>query len=198
MLANEIHLEQKEIIGDWIDNIGELVELLNLMKSEMPKIQVKNDKRNKLSDNGKWLVATGDNQIIIPVDTKVRVILEEPRDIQGTKQHGNFRKGDIRWENKTREIEQLSLRPNQPPMYIIDGIDNVAYTKEQLQVVPEKELPPKEQSITHYIVEKILDKRKFKNKIQYLVKFKNIKKESWENGDGLPKQIVSEFNKSLK
>jgi len=198
MLANEIHLENKEIVGDWIDNIDELVELLNFMKSEMPKIQVKNDKRSKLSENGKWLVATGENQNIIPVDTKVRVILEEPRDIQGTKQYGKFRKGDIRWENKTREIEQLSLRPNQPPMYVVDGIKNVAYTKEQLQVVNPKELPPKEQSITHYIVEKLLNKRRFKNKIQYLVKFKNIKQESWENVDGLPKQIVSEFNKSLK
>jgi hypothetical protein len=198
MLANEIHLEKKEIVGDWIDNIDELVELLNFMKSEMPKLQVKNDKRSKLSDGGKWIIATGNNQVILPVDTKVRVILEEPRNIQGDKQHGKFRKGDMRWENKTREIEQLSLRPNQPPMYLVDGIKNVAYTKEQLQVIPDKELPPKEASITHHIVEKITDKRKFKNKIQYLVKFKNIKKESWENVNGLPKEMVIDFNKSLK
>jgi hypothetical protein len=198
MLANEIHLEKKEIVGDWIDNIDELVELLNFMKSEMPKEQIKNDKRSKLSDNGKWIIATGDNQVILPVDTKVRVILEEPRNIQGDKQHGKFRKGDIRWENKTREIEQISMRPNQPPMYLVDGINNVAYTKEQLQVINPNEKPPKEESITHHIVEKITDKRKYKNKVQYLVKFKNIKIPTWENADGLPKQMINDYNKSLK
>lgn len=196
MLSNEIHLESNEIIGDWIDNIDELVQLLNYLKSQMPEEQIKkNDKRNKLSGNGKWIVTTKNNNLLLPVDTKVRVILDEPRDIQGTKQHGRFRRGDIRWENKVREIEEWSLRPNQPPMYLVDGIDNVAYTKDQLQVVNPNEKPPREEAVTHHIVEKLLDKRKYRGKVQYLVKFKNIKTPSWENVDGLPKDKVKQFKK---
>ena len=195
MLSNEIHLESKEIVGDWIDNIDELVELLNYLKSDMPKEQIKNDKRSKLSDGGKWIVTTKNNNILLPVDTKVRVILDEPRNIQGDKQHGKFRKGDIRWDPKVREIEEWSLRPNQPPLYLIDGINNVAYTKDQLQVVNDNEKPPREEAITHHIVEKLLDKRKYKGKIQYLVKFKNIKVPSWEYVAGLPKDKVQAFKK---
>ena len=64
-----------------------------------------------------------------------------------------------------------------------------------LQVVNPNEKPPREEAITHHIVEKLIDKRKYKGKVQYLVKFKNIKVPSWEFVTGLPKDKVKAFKK---
>jgi len=201
MLANEINLKSKEIIGDWVDNLIELTNLLNYMKSKLPKNKpITKSKRNIITDNGKWLYTNPKKTTeIIPVNTKVRVILDEPRDIQGTKQNGTFRKGDIRWNNKIDVIENLSLRPNQPPMYLIKDINNVAYTKEQLQVVKDNEKPPNKETITRFNVENILKKRKNKNnKIEYLVKFENYKDPEWTEEIDIPKNLIDAFNKIKK
>ena len=89
----------------------------------------------------------------------VRVISEEPRNIKGEKQHGKFRAGDIRWEQQPWKLAQYSLRPGQPPMYLVEGIKNVAYTKNQLQIVGDEKQAP-ESALT----KKALNQRNKKNK----------------------------------
>lgn len=79
--------------------------------------------------------AEGDAQNLLDYGTKVRVILDEPKSTFGNKLHGKFRNTDLRWENKERTIQDVFLRPAQPPTYRVSEIPGVAYTKGQLQVV---------------------------------------------------------------
>ena len=75
---------------------------------------------------------------VLDIDTKVRAVLDEPRNILGEKQIGKFRSGDTRWSPEIRKIKQIILKPNMPPMYLINnsqepnGIDKVPYTKNHL------------------------------------------------------------------
>ena len=60
-----------------------------------------------------------------------------------------FRAGDLRWGQDDRTVEKIILNPNLPPMYQLDGthdgLDNrVAYTKQQLQIINEKEIKIKD------------------------------------------------------
>ena len=113
---------------------------------------------------------SGDSCQLLDEGTKVRVMLDEPRNaLTGQRLHGKFRTGDMRFENKVRTIEQISLRPGQPPMYLISGIPNVAYTKNQLQVVPDDEHLPPPSILPKFIVEKIVDKRRRNGRVEYLI-----------------------------
>jgi hypothetical protein len=81
------------------------------------------------------ILITDRNNKLLDVGTKVRVILDKPHNYFGKKLHGTFRTGDIRWSPIEREIEKLILNPGQPPMYLVEGIPNTAYTYNQLQIV---------------------------------------------------------------
>ncbi|GET56812.1 hypothetical protein DFA_00299 [Rhizophagus irregularis DAOM 181602=DAOM 197198] len=79
----------------------------------------------------------------------VRVKLDEPISVLGNKLHGKFRTGDIRWNPNIRVIKKMILSPEQPPTYLLDGphgrlgVSRCAYTRKELQIVPENEhLPP--------------------------------------------------------
>ncbi len=85
---------------------------------------------------------------ILPLHEHVRAVLDYPISASNNKRIGqNFRSGDIRWIDKDRTIEKIILNPDQPVMYQLngtgkDGIDNnVAYTKQQLQVIKKDEIP---------------------------------------------------------
>jgi hypothetical protein len=54
-------------------------------------------------------------------------------------------------------------------MYQVDNNTNVAYTKNQLQVVKENEVKPTTKGQTKFIINKILEKIKKKGKIFYKV-----------------------------
>jgi hypothetical protein len=75
-------------------------------------------------------------------------------------------------------------------MYIIDSNPNVAYTKDQLQIVQPNEVQPHKKSIRpitkklnkDVYIEKIINKRKHQNRIQYLVSWTgfDIEDSTWE------------------
>ena len=83
---------------------------------------------------------------LIPLHTHVRAVLDFPINPATKERLGNvFRAGDLRWGQDDRTVEKIILNPNLPPMYQLngthDGLDNrVAYTKQQLQVINEKEI----------------------------------------------------------
>jgi hypothetical protein len=72
-----------------------------------------------------------------------------------------------------------------------------AYTKNELLPVKDNEIAPREEMIRPtkkgkqelYYVEKIVDKKKEKARIFYLIKFKGIKEPSWEPKTSLIKFI---------
>jgi hypothetical protein len=74
--------------------------------------------------------------------------------------HGKFRQGDVRWDKTPKPITQIYLRPNQPPMYKIGDNKNVAYTKNQLQIVPVNEIKPSAKLQEKFIINKLIALRK--------------------------------------
>lgn len=166
MTAEELLTNQ--ISKRWTDILPQIIKAMNIHYSEL----LKKMKKIKVKDKP---VCEGDSCKLLEEGTKVRAILDEPRNILGEKQIGKFRSGDIRFNPDVRIIKRILLKPNKPPMYLLDnkkepnGVDKVPYTKNQLQVIPEtEEAPPgeiilkdrlNEPDIT-YVVKKILDKKK--------------------------------------
>jgi hypothetical protein len=75
------------------------------------------------------------NRDLLEIGTKVLVSLDYPIDIvTGKKLHGTFRKSDIRWSREAKKIIWLVLKPNQPPMYRVEG-EKILRTINQLHVV---------------------------------------------------------------
>jgi hypothetical protein len=202
MLSNEIHIKGEELIGDWVADLQDLVDLLNHItetkKHTLTKIETE---RKKMSLDGRLPVGEGSSLNILTIGTPVRVILDEPRDVQGSKLHGTFRKGDLRWSKEEHTIEQLSIRPSEPIMYLVSGIKNAAYTKNQLQVIPKNELGVPKEAVSKYIMEKVVKKDpNSKGQVRYIVKWKNYS--DAENSSQLikdiPPQLLKEFRNSEK
>jgi hypothetical protein len=187
MLSTE--LETGEESTEWKDDLQELVDLINSVRIEN---SIKRNKRLEI----KTPICSGDSCNLLTIGQKVRVILEEPKNINDKKLHGNFRSGDLRWEKTPRTVTQILLKPAQPPLYLVSGINNAAYTKNQLQVYNDDEKSPPQNAIKKYVVEKLLDVRKFKNSIQYLVKWKGYDDTTWENKENLPDQFIKAFKKT--
>ena len=202
MLSNEIHIKGEELIGDWVADLQDLVDLLNhITETKKRKLNKGELERKEMSLDGRLPVGEGSSLNILTIGTPVRVILDEPRDIQGSKLHGTFRKGDLRWSKEEHKIEQLSIRPNQPIMYLVSGIKNAAYTKNQLQVIPKNELPPPKEALSKFIAEKVVAKdTTAKGLVRYIVKWKGYPES--ENTSQLikdiPPQLLKDFRNSNK
>lgn len=167
MTAEE--LNTGETAREWVAVLPRLVEILN--KRLIVKPMVEQDATG----------CNGDSCNMLDVGTKVRVMLDEPRELTtGQKLHGKFRSTDIRWESEPTEIEEVSLRPNQPPLYITKKYPTVGYTKNQLQIVPTKESKPSPVTQIKFIVEDILKQKKVKGKLYYLVKWYKYNETTWE------------------
>ena len=110
---------------------------------------------------------------ILQVGTNVRVQLDNPQHhFTGRRLHGGFREGDIRWTKTVNPITQIYLRPDQPPMYKVGENGNVAYTKNQLQLVHANEVRPSVNLQEKHVVEKLVSRFKKDNKIYFKVKWK--------------------------
>ena len=182
---------------EWVEDLPVVLKALNKhYSSQKPK---------KAPDEP---LCEGDSCELLDEGTKVRAILDEPKDVtSGKRLHGRFRTADIRWDPKIRTIERILLRPGYPPMYLLNGDPQTPYTKNQLQVVPEDEEAPPSSVIrgqpTTFVVQKILDKKKMKGKIFYKVRWKGFDKshDSWEPRSNLMEDIpetVKEYELKLK
>jgi hypothetical protein len=128
-------LHEKELASGqtevkWIHNIKEIISIINDHMKEVRKVERKNLKTKEPSGR-----CAGKSCLILTAGQRVRIIAEKPEDSTGVKLTGTFRKTDLRWEIPIRTIEEVILKPNQPPLYKINGIRNTNYTFNQLQVV---------------------------------------------------------------
>jgi hypothetical protein len=92
--------------------------------------------------------------------------LDAPENILGEKQNtANFRMGDRRWSSTSHQITSVIMMNDFPNWrYTLEGVPNVSYS--------EYELIPSEQTQTTFKVKQILEKKKVKNRIHYLVWFR--------------------------
>lgn len=173
MTAQELLTSEKST--EWVDDLPTIIDSLNKKAKPAPK-------RKKTGAP----LCEGDACDMLEIGTKVRVMLEHPIDItDSSRLHGKFRKTDIRWDLKERTIKQVLLKPDQPPLYLLDGnvgkikVEPVAYTKAQLQVIPKAEVAPIGELVirgkpTKYIASEILSDKVINKKKYLLVKWKGF------------------------
>ena len=116
---------------------------------------------------------------IIPMGTKVRLMLTEPKDFKERGVHGKFRAGDARYGQDIYQIIGYVFDPHQPILYKINKKlkehEKAAYTRQQLQIVDkdEQDVPATIATTTanngEYAIRRLIDKRKVGSRIQYLV-----------------------------
>lgn len=195
----------------WTDDLPEIIKEIN---KKIKKRKPRTINMENIPDR-EWK-CEGDACDALEQGTKVRVALDAPIDVAtGKRLPGKFRDSDIRWTIKTHTIMQTIIQPGQPPMYLVDKANgevdhSAAYTRNQLQVVPKNEKLPdkslirgtKTKGVTKYIVEKILDKKKEKGKVYYLVKWKGFsnKDNTWEPRTNLiidVPDMIKEYEKSI-
>ena len=188
--------------SSWVETLPMIVKVIN-DKVEDQKVNIDN-KEYPHNDNFKVkLLEEGD---------KVRVLLDNPIGFNGNKLHGKFRSSDIKWDPTIRTIKHVILKPDQPPLYLLDGtkgplqIEPIGYTVNQLQLITSNEIAP-EKPITNvesnrFEVEKIIGKKKEKNIIYYLIKWRghHKSKATYEKRSSLIKEIpqtINNYEKSL-
>jgi hypothetical protein len=165
---------------EWVDDLPELIEILNENKKKPLK--------KEISDLPIVDEYSGN---LLTIGKKVRLQLDYPISNTDNKRlHGKFRSTDIRWTPNIYKITEVLIKPGFPPMYLTEddkGVcDNVARTKNQLQVVSKNIIEPKKDYIRgnpeHYIVSKILDKKIENRKTFYKIKWKGFNEDeaTWE------------------
>ena len=176
--ANQELLTGKEV-KTWVNELKDLIKYLN---ENLPPPITPNQSDEILTQ---YKV----HKNIIPINTKVRVILDKPENTYNSgRLSGTFRKSDIRWSRDIKTITNIYLTPNQPVMYQIDNDNSIAYTDNQLQVIKTELKQPNPNYIrgdkNDAIIEKILDSRKVGRKTEYLVKWygyeNNNTNNTWE------------------
>lgn len=168
--------EQELLTGEtsreWVEDLPNVIKKMNDV--------TKKHKLPQPTDNYK---CQGDACNILEQGTQVRIALDKPIDVvSGKRLNGSFRDTDVRWTIKPHTITSTLIQPDQPPLYLVDNKNDVAYTKAQLLPVKKSEQPPRAEAIRArtndgkklYTVESLLEKKKIKNKIYFLVKWKGF------------------------
>ncbi|GET60469.1 chromobox protein homolog 3 [Rhizophagus irregularis DAOM 181602=DAOM 197198] len=180
-----------EVTEDFRDVVNKIDEIWQRNPPDIPTGSPKVSKKTELLSEG----------------THVRVKLDEPISVLGNKLHRKFRTGDIRWNPNIRVIKKMILSPEQPPTYLLDGphgrlgVSRCAYTRKELQIVPENEHPPPDSVIRgqpeRFVPERILRHRIRKGQDQYLVKWERYPdtEATWEPADRLEEDVPALIRK---
>jgi hypothetical protein len=140
LLGNIIHqiLNLKELTDkksginkesvDWYQSKEEFEKLINTLNEHSTYKPLK----TQISDAP---IVTKANRDLLNEGDRVRVLLDYPINIaHKNKQIGKFRSADIRWSLEVHKIQDVILKPGQPPLYRIVG-ENHLRTRQQLQLV---------------------------------------------------------------
>ena len=189
---------------EWKDIIQNITKSYN--ESQREKI---NKYRQTIKKN-RYPKCKGDDCKLLRVGDIVRIPLEHPinsYDGSLTKGSKKFRSNDQRYKNKNFKIKRVVLLPNQPPLYMVNQKDRVAYTKGQLVKIKSNEIDDiqdEEPLEGFYIPERILAKKKIKGKIHYKIQWKGYSEDdsTWESRISLKNQIgqarVADLEHSFK
>jgi hypothetical protein len=193
----ESMITQKETTH-WVKYFPDLIKAVNTRFSHKPLTE--NDVYKKYGDPWK------EPQTILPMGTRVRVQLTEPKDFKERGIKGHFRAGDIRWGQDIFKIVNYVFDPHSPVLYKLNQKkkkhEHVAYTRQQLQVVKEdemdvsaKELGVKIPDDGEFAIKKLIDKRTKGNRTEYKVFWKGypITDASWLYKSKIPKSFVEAY-----
>jgi len=196
-----------EYLPSIVKHINEVVESQNLEPTPIKKA-----KPFTFNDEHKIdLLNEGD---------KVRVMLENPEDVDGKTLNGKFRSGDVRWDKTIRTVKYIMMKPDQPIMYFLDSTDkqkasekinignqsveNVGYTRNQLQKVSKQEKkvenvePLFENEPDRAEIQKIKERGINElNETMYLVKFKQVRKPVWIKRENLVEDLGASYMNKL-
>lgn len=184
-----------KVSKEWVEDLPHIVKKMNKKYEHKPYTEME-----LLKKFSPWESL---EQNIIPLGTKVRIMLDEPRDHLERKLHGKFRDSDHRWSLEQYKVVDYVFDPLEPVLYKTDKKlmknEKVAYTFHQLQVVPKNEDDPSPLAIRGtpetYIVKKILERRKYRGRVQYKVLWKGFKPDeaTWEPISNIPKILIKDF-----
>ena len=157
----ESMITQKET-RHWVKYFPDLMKAVNTRFSHEPLDD--KDMYKKYGDPWK------EDQKILPIGTKVRIQLMEPKDFKERGIKGHFRAGDIRYGQDIYKIVSYYFDPHAPVLYKLNQKlkkhQHVAYTRPQLQVVKDdemdvsaKELGVKIPDDGEFAIRKLIDKR---------------------------------------
>jgi hypothetical protein len=140
MMAEE--LITKKTDRKWVHFLPDVIKFLN------ERYKRSDEEIKKLKEKHKnFLQLDNFNSNLLPEGTKVRYELDKPIDyISNKKLTGTFRQGDVRWSKPTI-IQKIKLIPNQLPLYKVKG-RTCHYTKDQLQIIENENIPPASVKIT--------------------------------------------------
>ena len=97
-----------KINREWVDELNDIVKRINERYGHQPFTEEDLLKHNN---------PMGISQNVLPIGTRVRVALDEPRDIIGNKLHGKFRSSDVRWTTEIYHITNFIIDPFEPILY---------------------------------------------------------------------------------
>lgn len=184
---------------DWVDDLPDVISTIN------DNLKLKKKKRtvsNRLHIDK--------DTVILDVGTKVRVMLDKPKNVLGFKESGyHFRATDTRWDNDIKTVTNIIFQPNEPILYEVNNETYPAYTYNQLQLVkPDTEQDPPLSVIRgapeHNVVKTIHGKKKIKGRIHYQIQWKGEPNEAqytWEPAKTLKKnkaikKLIEEFEET--
>ena len=117
----------------------------------------------------------------------VRYLLEQPKNVFNEKLSGQkFRQGDLFYSNDAKKIVNVIFMSTKPYFrYMLEGIRTNSFTDKQL-------LPVKDVEETTYNVKSIVNDKKIKNKIYYLVQYSD-RDRLWISKDELLKDGLKNY-----
>jgi len=193
----KLQLHNENVSGledkDWVDYLPDIVKAVNdHVLASKPRLEKQDDSAD--------VKCNGSECDILEVGAQVRVALDYPTDVNGTRIYGKFRAGDRRFSLKPHTVENVLMFPNQPIRYVISGIKNNTFSKAELLPY----VAPKGMKLTKgmFLMDRIVDKKKEKNRILYHVKWEGYDELSWEPRTKLLEdgklQFIRDFEKFKK
>ena len=184
--VNELNTGNESV--EWVDMLPNIIENYNEYQLEKyieePPLP---------PEHFDFTQCKGDACNILEEGTRVRIPLEEPRKATNLQQKlsGNFRASDLRYNPEIKTITKVLLRPRQPPLYVVDQDDLVAYPKEELQIIDFDNEDNNRDAQTIFLPKKI----KSENETEYQIEWKDFPEPehwTWE-----PKNKIQEIAPNL-
>ena len=194
MLGQEILTDEQS--NSWVKHLPKVIKIINDYHKK---------KKNRKIDKKPYIPK---DTVMLSIGQPVRILLDKPRDtITDKKLFGTFRATDFRWSRTISKITNIIIDDDNPILYQVDNQRSPAYTFNQLLPVNEDDMKAPlatdvmEGTPTQYVVEKIIDKKKEKNKVYYRVVWKGYplaKDYTWElkshlERNPLLKEMIQKF-----